>query len=138
MCDGIQSSTMAEQDPYRVLGVSKGATDAEIKRAFRKKARQFHPDRNSGDAGAEAKFKQVQSAYEKIGSLDARREYDQQQQMANMFGGGGFRSGNGLEDMLGQMFGGGGRYLQILHQEIQLVLLPQVAHQKPRLGHPIF
>lgn len=111
MCDGIQSSTMAEQDPYRVLGVSKGATDAEIKRAFRKKARQFHPDRNSGDAGAEAKFKQVQSAYEKIGSLDARREYDQQQQMANMFGGrgGGFRGGNGLEDMLGQMFGGGGR-----------------------------
>ena len=50
---------MAEQDPYRVLGVSKDASDAEIKRAFRKKARQFHPDRNPGDAGAEAKFKQT-------------------------------------------------------------------------------
>ena len=59
---------MAEPDPYRVLGVSKDASDAEIKRAFRKKARQFHPDRNPGDAGAEAKFKQVQAAHEKIGS----------------------------------------------------------------------
>ena len=103
---------MAEQDPYRVLGVSKDASDAEIKRAFRKKARQFHPDRNPGDAGAEAKFKQVQAAYEKIGSAEARREYDQQQQMANMFGGG--RGGNpfggmggGFEDVLGQMFSGG-------------------------------
>ena len=51
---------MAEADPYRVLGVGKDASDAEIKRAFRKKARQFHPDRNPDDAGAEAKFKQVQ------------------------------------------------------------------------------
>ena len=103
---------MAEQDPYRVLGVSKDAGDAEIKRAFRKKARQFHPDRNPGDAGAEAKFKQVQAAHEKIGSAESRREYDQQQQMANMFGGG--RGGNpfggmggGFEDVLGQMFSGG-------------------------------
>ena len=79
---------MAEPDPYRVLGVSKDASDAEIKRAFRKKARQFHPDRNPGDAGAEAKFKQVQAAHEKIGSAESRREFDQQQQMANMFGGG--------------------------------------------------
>ena len=105
---------MAEPDPYRVLGVNTNATNAEIKRAFRKKARQFHPDRNPNDAGAEAKFKQVQSAYDKIGSAEARREYDQQQQMANMFGGmggSGFagRGGSGLEDMLGQMFGGGGR-----------------------------
>ena len=104
---------MAEQDPYRVLGVSKDATDAEIKRAFRKKARQFHPDRNPGDAGAEAKFKQVQAAHEKIGDAEARREYDQQQQMANMFGGS--RGGNpfggmggGFEDVLGQMFSGRG------------------------------
>ena len=105
---------MAEPDPYRVLGVSKDASDAEIKRAFRKKARQFHPDRNPDDAGAEAKFKQVQAAHEKIGSAEARREYDQQQQMANMFGGGmGGRSfqgmGGGFEDVLGQMFSGGMR-----------------------------
>ena len=96
-----------------MLGVSKDASDAEIKRAFRKKARQFHPDRNPGDAGAEAKFKQVQAAHEKIGDAEARREYDQQQQMANMFGGG--RGGNpfggmggGFEDVLGQMFSGRG------------------------------
>ena len=105
---------MAEPDPYRVLGVSKDASDAEIKRSFRKKARQFHPDRNPDDAGAEAKFKQVQAAHEKIGSAEARREYDQQQQMANMFGGGmGGRSfqgmGGGFEDVLGQMFSGGMR-----------------------------
>ena len=101
---------MAESDPYRVLGVSKNAADAEIKRAFRKKARQFHPDRNPDNASAEAKFKQVQAAYDKIGTAQGRREYDQQQQMSNMFGGGaGGMGGAGFEDMLGQMFGGGGR-----------------------------
>ena len=101
---------MAEADPYRVLGVSKNAADAEIKRAFRKKARQFHPDRNPDNASAEAKFKQVQAAYDKIGNAQGRREYDQQQQMSNMFGGGaGGMGGAGFEDMLGQMFGGGGR-----------------------------
>ena len=101
---------MAEPDPYRVLGVSKNAADAEIKRAFRKKARQFHPDRNPDNASAEAKFKQVQAAYDKIGTAQGRREYDQQQQMANMFGGGqGGMGGAGFEDMIGQMFGGGGR-----------------------------
>ena len=101
---------MAEADPYRVLGVSKNAADAEIKRAFRKKARQFHPDRNPDNASAEAKFKQVQAAYDKIGTAQGRIEYDQQQQMSNLFGGGaGGMGGAGFEDMLGQMFGGGGR-----------------------------
>ena len=79
---------MAQKDPYSVLGVSKGASDGEIKRAFRKKARQFHPDRNPDDSLAEAKFKEVQSAYDKIGDAESRREFDQKQQMANMFGGG--------------------------------------------------
>ncbi len=92
-----------------MLGVSKNAADAEIKRAFRKKARQFHPDRNPDNASAEAKFKQVQAAYDKIGTAQGRREYDQQQQMSNMFGGAGGMGGAGFEDMLGQMFGGGGR-----------------------------
>ena len=108
---------MAQKDPYSVLGVSKGASDGEIKRAFRKKARQFHPDRNPDDSLAEAKFKEVQSAYDKIGDAESRREFDQKQQMANMFGGGmrdgspfgGMGGGQGFEDVIGQMFGGGMR-----------------------------
>ncbi len=55
------------EDPYRTLDVSKDASDAEIKRAYRKLARQYHPDRNPGDAAAEERFKSIQSAYESIG-----------------------------------------------------------------------
>ena len=80
---------MAERNPYEVLGVGRQASDGEIKRAFRKLARQYHPDRNQGDAGAEAKFKEVQAAYDAIGTSEARREFDQQEQMRTMFGGGG-------------------------------------------------
>ena len=65
---------MAERDPYQVLGVSRDASDAEIKKAFRKLARQYHPDRNEGSANAEARFKEVQSAYDKIGSAEASGE----------------------------------------------------------------
>ncbi len=118
---GFVSEPMAERNPYEVLGVSRNASDGEIKRAFRKLARQYHPDRNKGDAGAEAKFKEVQAAYDTIGTAEARREFDQQEQMRNMFGGmggrgrggpnvnfgGGGFGGGGLEDILGQMFGGG-------------------------------
>ncbi|MCH1422650.1 MAG: DnaJ domain-containing protein [Candidatus Poseidoniaceae archaeon] len=102
---------MAKQDPYSVLGVGRNASDVEIKRAFRKKARQFHPDRNQGDDAAEAKFKEVQAAYESIATAKDRNEYEQQQRMSSMFGGGGGTSfgGGGMEDILGQMFGGGGR-----------------------------
>ena len=112
---------MAERNPYEVLGVGRNASDGEIKRAYRKLARQYHPDRNQGDAGAEAKFKEVQAAHDAIGTPEARREHDQQEQMRTMFGGGGRgRSGpsmnfgsmggmgsGGIEDILGQMFGGG-------------------------------
>ena len=108
---------MAERNPYEVLGVNRNASDGEIKRAFRKLARQYHPDRNQGDSGAESKFKEVQAAYDAIGTSEARREHDQQEQMRNMFGGGGrgrggpsmnFGGGGGLDDLIGQMFGGGG------------------------------
>ena len=54
------------EDPYRTLDVSKDASDAEIKRSYRKLARQYHPDRNPGDAAAEERFKAIQSAYESI------------------------------------------------------------------------
>lgn len=104
---------MASPDPYATLGVSRNASDAEIKRAFRKLARKHHPDRNPNDAAAEAKFKEVQAAYETIGDASKRQEYEQKKRMENMFGGGGGRSpfgggmGGGFEDMIGQMFGGG-------------------------------
>ena len=103
---------MASPDPYATLGVSRNASDAEIKRAFRKLARKHHPDRNPDDAAAEAKFKEVQAAYEKIGDASKRQEYEQKRRMENMFGGGGGRSpfgggmGGGFDDMIGQMFGG--------------------------------
>ena len=71
--------------PYRVLGVSKDATDAEIKRVYRKLARQHHPDRNPGDAAAEERFKAIQAAYDQIGTAAARKEYDQQIRMEEMF-----------------------------------------------------
>jgi DnaJ-class molecular chaperone len=92
---------MPESDPYRVLGVAKDASDAEIKRAYRKLARQYHPDRND-DPAAEERFKRIQSAHEKIGDAEARSKFDQEQQMRNMFGGGGNPFGGG------DPFGGGG------------------------------
>tara|TARA_Y100001970_G_scaffold46311_1_gene58260 strand:- start:17094 stop:18059 length:966 start_codon:yes stop_codon:yes gene_type:complete len=105
---------MAE-DPYRVLGVSKDSSDAEIKRSYRKLARQYHPDRNPDDAAAEERFKSIQTAYEEIGSADARREYDERKRMEEMFRGGNpFGSGNpfgggmDLGDIISQFMGGRG------------------------------
>ena len=89
MGEAAKKGRMAQKDPYSLLGVGRDAGDAEIKRAFRKKARQYHPDRNPDDATAEAKFKEIQEAYDTIGTAKDRNEYDQQQRMSNMFGGGG-------------------------------------------------
>ena len=99
-------------DPYRNLGVSKDASDAEIKRAYRKLARQYHPDRNPGDAAAEERFKSIQSAYEKIRTAAARSNYDQQISMEEMFQGGSRRSpfgGGDISDIFSQFMGGGRR-----------------------------
>ena len=106
----MKQGRMVQKDPYSLLGVGRDAGDAEIKRAFRKKARQYHPDRNPDDATAEAKFKEIQEAYDTIGTAKDRNEYDQQQRMSSMFGGSGMggRSAGGMDDMLRQMFGGGG------------------------------
>jgi len=97
---------MAERDPYQVLGVSRGASDAEIKKAFRKLARQFHPDRNDGSTAAESRFKEVQAAYNAIENAEARRKHEQER----MFSGGGNPFGGmggmgGMEDVFSQMFG---------------------------------
>ena len=99
------------EDPYRTLDVSKDASDAEIKRAYRKLARQYHPDRNPGDAAAEERFKAIQSAYESIGTAEGRSQHDQQRRMEEMFQGGRNRSpfgGVDLGDIFSQFMGGRG------------------------------
>ncbi|MCL1838434.1 MAG: DnaJ domain-containing protein [Propionibacteriaceae bacterium] len=94
-----------EKDYYKVLGVSNKASDAEIKKAFRKLAQQYHPDANKDNAAAEAKFKEISEAYGVVGDQKTRKEYDQAR---SLFGGGNrFTAGPGGPD-LGDLFGGGG------------------------------
>ena len=96
-------------DPYHILGVGKDATDAEIKRTYRKLARQHHPDRNPDDAAAEERFKAIQAAHEQIGSAEARKKYDEEKRMQDMFSGGRpFGGAFGGNPFGGGGFGGGG------------------------------
>jgi molecular chaperone DnaJ len=115
-----------DKDYYKVLGVAKNASAAEIKKAYRKLAQQHHPDANPGDTQAEDRFKEISAAYDVLGDVDKRKQYDQVRDMAaSGFGssgspgggggfGGGFPGGVRFEDLgdLGDLFGGlfgGGR-----------------------------
>ena len=110
---------MAEKrDYYEVLGVSKTASDSEIKSAYRKLAKKYHPDMNPGDKEAEAKFKEASEAYAILSDADKRRKYDQFGHAAFDGGAGGGAGGfdfNGFDmgdifgDIFGDFFGGGGR-----------------------------
>jgi DnaJ-class molecular chaperone len=89
------------RDPYEVLGVAKNASEDDIKKAYRKLARQYHPDRNPGDKQAEGRFKEVQEAYDLVGDKEKRAQFDRfgfAGPQAGPFGGGGggpFRWGGG-------------------------------------------
>jgi dnaJ protein len=104
----MASQDWMEKDFYKALGVSKEATDEEIKKAYRKLARQYHPDRNPGDKAAEDRFKEVGEAYQVLSNEADRKEYD----AIRAFGAGGprFTAGSGssaeFEDMFASMFGG--------------------------------
>jgi molecular chaperone DnaJ len=104
---------MAKRDYYEVLGVSKGATDKEIKDAYRKMAIKYHPDRNQGDKVAEEKFKEAAEAYDILSTADKKQKYDQfgHQAFDGSGGFGGFGGGMNMEDIFqnfGDVFGGGG------------------------------
>lgn len=107
---------MSKRDYYEVLGVAKNASEAELKKAYRRMAMKHHPDRNTGDKEAENKFKEAKEAYEVLSDARKRAAYDQfghagVDSGAGM-GGGGFRGGGGFsdifEDIFGDVFGGGG------------------------------
>ena len=119
---------MANKDYYEVLGVKEDASATEIKKAYRKRALKYHPDKNPGDKKAEEKFKEISEAYYALGDEKRRKEYDNLRRMgaytgdfssAQGFdmseflkqfsaGGGGFSSGSGFSDLFGDIFSGAG------------------------------
>src|SRR5688572_32648348 len=112
---------MSKRDYYEILGVSKGSSQDEIKKAYRKVAMQFHPDRNPGDKAAEEKFKEAAEAYEVLSDADKRAQYDRFGHAGLSGNGrGGYGGGQHMEDIFsqfgdifgddifGNFFGGGG------------------------------
>jgi molecular chaperone DnaJ len=113
---------MSKRDFYEILGVNKSASADEIKKAYRKVAMQFHPDRNPGDKAAEEKFKEAAEAYEILSDTDKKAQYDRYGHAGVSGNGRGYGSGGGMnmddifsqfgdvfgDDIFGSFFGGGG------------------------------
>ena len=104
-----------KRDYYEVLGVAKSASASEIKKAYRKLALKYHPDKNEGDADAENKFKEAAEAYEVLSNSEKKSRYDQFGHAG--MGGGGFGGGMNMDDIFSQFgdifggaFGGGGGF----------------------------
>jgi len=126
----MASQDWFDKDFYAVLGVTKDVTEADLKKTYRKLARQHHPDSNAGDAKAEARFKEISEAYAVLGDPEQRAEYDQMRAMGSgaRFTSGSAAGGQGFEDIfrgfgrgaranqsdfddiLGGLFGGGSRF----------------------------
>ena len=118
----MASQDWFEKDFYKILGVTKDVSDAELKKVYRKLARQFHPDSNPDNAKAEAKFKEISEAYSVLSDKAQRAEYDQMRAMGSgprFTGGQGFPGGGGqgypggaagFEDVFSNLFGGGGGF----------------------------
>src|SRR5688500_5942182 len=110
------AATMSKRDYYETLGVARNASDEDLKKAYRRCAMKFHPDRNPGDHTAEAAFKECKEAYEVLSDASRRRMYDQHGHAAfeHGMGGGGVGGAPGYADMgdifgdiFGNIFGGG-------------------------------
>ena len=119
----MASNDWFDKDFYKVLGVSKDVSEAELKKTYRKLSRKYHPDTNPGDAKAEAKFKEISEAYSVLSDSKERAEYDQMRAMgpgprfnpgsggqsySGGFPGGANMGGAGFEDVFANLFGGGG------------------------------
>src|SRR2546425_7988023 len=112
----VSGDTMAKRDYYEVLGVQRGASDADLKAAFRKAAMQHHPDRNPGDNDCEHQFKEINEAYDVLKDADKRAAYDRFGHAAFEHGmGAGAGAGFGADfastfaDIFDDLFGMGGR-----------------------------
>ena len=120
----MASNDWFDKDFYKVLGVSKDVSEAELKKTYRKLSRKYHPDTNPGDTKAEAKFKEISEAYSVLSDSKERAEYDQMRAMgpgprfnpgagggqsySGGFPGGANMGGGGFEDVFANLFGGGG------------------------------
>ncbi|MDB5377569.1 MAG: molecular chaperone DnaJ [Rubritepida sp.] len=141
---------MAKRDCYEVLGVGRDATEDDLKKAYRKLAMQYHPDRNHGDDKAEGRFKEVSEAYEILKDGEKRAAYDRYGHAAFENGGGGgggspFGQGGGFEDIFEEMFGrfggrSGGRQNTgrgaDLRQEVEITLEEAFAGVKKAIRVP--
>jgi molecular chaperone DnaJ len=106
----MASQDWFEKDFYQTLGLPKDASEGDIKKTYRKLARQYHPDSNPGDAKAEAKFKEISEAFSVLSDTEQRKEYDAIKAMgsgARFTSGGHGAGGGGFEDVFSNIFGGG-------------------------------
>ena len=106
----MASQDWIEKDFYKILGVTKGVSDADLKKAYRKLAKDNHPDLHPGDQAAESRFKDISEAYDVLSDVTERREYDAVRAMgggARFQAGGRGGQGGGFEDVFSNFFGGG-------------------------------